>query len=66
PIINGYNICRLLKSQEGQKHIPVILLTSRAGDEDRKIGVEVGADAYIPKPFKTEDLLSKARDLLNP
>jgi two-component system cell cycle response regulator len=64
PIINGYNICRLLKSEEGHKHIPIVLLTSRATEEDRRIGEEVGADAYIVKPFDTEDLLTKVKELL--
>ena len=64
PIINGFNICRLMKSQETFKHIPIILLTSRSQEQDRKIGEEVGADAYVTKPFKTEELLSKINSLL--
>jgi len=64
PIINGYNICRLLKSEQTHKHIPIILLTSRASEEDRKIGIEVGADAYLAKPVNTEVFLSKIRELL--
>lgn len=66
PIINGYNICRLIKSEEGCPGIPVILLTSRSEDKDREIGVEVGADAYIAKPFNTDDLLSRVRDFIRP
>lgn len=64
PIINGYNICRLLKSQEKYKTIPIILLTSRSEDEDRKIGKEVGADAYIAKPLDRENFLTTIKDLL--
>lgn len=64
PIINGFNICRLLKSQKAIKHIPIILLTSRATQADQEIGSEVGADAYVSKPFKTEELLGKVRELL--
>lgn len=64
PIINGYNICRLMKSEEAHKHIPIILLTSRVTEEDRRIGKEVGADAYITKPFDTGVLLEKVRELL--
>jgi len=64
PIINGFNICRLLKSQSGQRQIPIILLTSRASDEDRRIGLEVGADAYLAKPLNTEEFLGKVRELL--
>jgi DNA-binding response OmpR family regulator len=64
PIINGYNICRLLKSQEKHKHIPIVLLTSRSTEDDRKIGKEVGADAYMAKPLNTEEFLVKVRELL--
>jgi len=65
PIVNGYNFCRLLKTQDDQKNIPVILLTSRASDKDKQIGEEVGANAYLTKPFKTEDLLNTINQLLN-
>ena len=64
PIVNGYNFCRLLKSQEGQKDIPVILLTSRADEKDKKIGEEVGANAYVTKPFNTEELLAIIKDMV--
>lgn len=64
PIINGFNFCRLLKSQEKHRNIPVIMLTSRSEEEDRKIGMEVGADAYLVKPFRTEELLARIKELL--
>lgn len=64
PVINGFNICRLLKTQAQCKHIPIILLTSRSTDEDRRIGEEVGADGYVAKPFNTEELLAKMKSLL--
>ncbi len=64
PIINGFNICRLLKSQEIAMRIPVILLTSRASEEDFVIGKEVGANAYLPKPIDTKLFLEKVRELL--
>ncbi|MCA9401140.1 MAG: response regulator [Candidatus Omnitrophica bacterium] len=58
PVINGFNFCRLLKSEEKQKHIPIILVTSRDAEEDIKIGLEMGADAYVTKPVNFEKLLS--------
>jgi len=64
PIINGYNICRLLKSEEGYKNIPILLLTSRSEQKDKEIGAEVGADGYIAKPFDTNELLETIRRLL--
>ena len=57
PIINGFNFCRLLKSEEGQEHILIILLTSRDEKEDIEIGLKMGADAYMVKPINTEELL---------
>ena len=64
PIINGFNICRLMKSQKTLKHIPIVLLTSRSTQADHNIGTEVGADAYFSKPFKTEELVIKIKELL--
>ena len=64
PIINGYNICRLLKKETAHQKIPIILLTSRSSDDDRRIGKEVGADAYIAKPLNTQELLSRISELL--
>src|SRR3989338_6536909 len=61
PVINGFNICRLLKAEQKHKHIPIILLTSRSTENDQKIGNEVGADAYFPKPCKIEELLIKIK-----
>lgn len=65
PVINGFNICRLLKAEQKHKHIPIILLTSRSTENDQKIGNEVGADAYFPKPCKIEELLIKIKELLS-
>ncbi len=57
PIINGYNFCHLLKSQEKHKNIAVILLTSRDKMEDVEIGLQMGADAYLMKPVNMDELL---------
>jgi len=64
PVINGYNFCRLLKTQAQYKKIPIIMVTSRVDENDQKIGSEVGADAYIPKPFQSEILLKKIKELV--
>ncbi len=63
PIVNGFNFCRLLKNQDAYKNIPVILLTSRASEEDRRIGQEVGANAYLAKPLNMELLLDTIKEL---
>ena len=64
PIVNGYNLCRLLKSEDTHKGIPIILLTSRTDEKDIAIGQEVGADAYLAKPVHMEDLLKKIVELM--
>ena len=57
PIINGYNFCRIVKSEMKQKDIAIILLTSRDKLEDIQIGMDMGADAYLIKPVHTDELL---------
>lgn len=64
PKLDGYKICRMLKYDQKYKHIPVIMFTSRAQESDRKLGGEVGADAYITKPFEPDILLGKIKELL--
>ena len=64
PKIDGYKVCRMLKFDSKYNNIPIILFTARAQDADKKIGREVGADAYITKPFEPKALLDKIRELL--
>jgi DNA-binding response OmpR family regulator len=64
PIINGFNFCRLLKSQKEKQHIPVIMLTSRDEETDIEIGLEMGADAYLTKPLNMDSLLSTIQTLI--
>ena len=56
PVINGYNVCRLLKSEDATKDIPIILLTSRNAQEDVAIGMDMGADAYLMKPVDIDEV----------
>ena len=65
PKIDGYHVCRMLKYNEQFKSIPVILLTAKAQPEDKKIGEEVKADAYIVKPFQSQELLREISRLIN-
>jgi len=64
PKIDGYKICRMLKFDERYKKIPIIMFTARVQDQDKKLGQEVGADAYITKPFDSKALLDKINALL--
>jgi len=65
PIINGYNLCQLLKNDPRHKRIPVILLTCRDSERDKQIGRDMGANAYLVKPLDIPLLLEKIKDLLH-
>jgi len=65
PKMNGYTVCGLLKRDEKFAKIPVIMLTARAQESDKKQGEEAGADAYVKKPFKSEELLNVIEKLLS-
>jgi len=56
PKMNGFQVCRALKSAADTAHIPVIMLTAKWKDSDRQWGMEQGADAYLIKPFEDQAL----------
>ncbi|MBN3039113.1 MAG: response regulator [Candidatus Omnitrophica bacterium] len=64
PQMDGYKVCGLLKRDTNYIDVPIILFSARAQEEDVKLGQEVGADAYITKPFKPDELLGKIEKLL--
>ena len=64
PKIDGYKVCRMLKFDENYKKIPILIFTARVQEGDKKMGMEVGADAYLTKPFEPKVLLEKIEELL--
>ena len=64
PKMDGYKVCGLLKADARYRSIPIVMFTARAQDSDRKMGEEVGADAYVTKPFEPQVLLAKIKELL--
>jgi len=64
PKIDGYEACRKMKQDPKMKDVPVILLTAKGRDIDRKLGLEVGADDYITKPFSPNKLIEKIGSFL--
>ena len=64
PKMDGYKVCALLKKDARYSKIPIILFTARAQEDDKQLGTEVGADAYLTKPFEPDSLLLKIEELL--
>jgi len=65
PKLDGYKVCRMLKFDEAYKSMPIIIFTARAQKKDEELSMEMGADAYISKPFEPEILLSRMKELLS-
>lgn len=61
---DGLSLCRRLTTQESTAGIPVIMLTARGEEMDRIIGLEMGADDYLPKPFSPRELLARIKSVL--
>jgi DNA-binding response OmpR family regulator len=61
PVISGLEVCRLLRARPATKTVPIIMLTARTSENDRVIGLDVGADDYISKPFSTRELAARVR-----
>lgn len=64
PKIDGYKVCAMLKMNEAYAHIPIIIVTARGGEQDKKLGSDVRADAYIVKPYEHETVLAKIKEFL--
>lgn len=65
PKLDGYTVCRMLRCSMSDR-IPIILFTARSSPDDAYRGIEMGADAYVTKPFEPSVLLGKIDELLNP
>ena len=58
---DGFDVCRHVR---GESSIPIVMLTGRGDEEDRIVGLELGADDYLPKPFNPRELLARVRAVL--
>jgi DNA-binding response OmpR family regulator len=64
PHVDGLEVCRLLRANEHTASIPIIMLTARAEESERIVGLEMGADDYLAKPFSPNELVARVRALL--
>ncbi len=64
PGISGFDVCRILRSDESNILTPIIMLTAQVSEDDKLIGLEMGADDYIIKPFNSRELVSRVRNTL--
>ena len=64
PQVDGLEVCRLVRANEATAAIPIIMLTARTEESERIVGLELGADDYLAKPFSPNELVARVRALL--
>jgi len=64
PGISGFEVCRILRADESNNLTPIIMLSSQGSEDDKLVGLELGADDYIVKPFNSRELVSRVKNTL--
>src|ERR1041384_3619803 len=64
PKMSGLEVCRILKGDPATSHIPILMLTAKAEEVDRIVGLEFGADDYVTKPFSPREVTLRIRAIL--
>lgn len=64
PVIDGLEVCKTLKKEAKTASIPIIMLTAKAQESDKIVGLELGADDYVTKPFSVRELTSRIKAVL--
>ncbi len=64
PKMSGLEVCRILKSDVATSHVPILMLTAKAEEIDRIVGLEFGADDYVTKPFSPREVILRIRAIL--
>lgn len=65
PEVEGLEVCKLLRRDTATASIPILMLTAKAAEIDRVLGLEMGADDYVTKPFSPRELVLRVKNLLN-
>ncbi len=64
PGMSGLEVCRALRAAPATAHLPIIMVTARGDEGDRIVGLDIGADDYLPKPFSPNELIARIRALI--
>ncbi|MNT46886.1 Transcriptional regulatory protein YycF [compost metagenome] len=64
PNLSGYDLCQRIRENPAWQHMRIVMLTAKGREVEVSKGLALGADAYITKPFSTQELLAQVRDLL--
>ena len=64
PGLSGIELCRILRDRSETARLPILMLTAKAGEADRVLGLEMGADDYLTKPFSPRELVARVRAIL--
>lgn len=64
PYVDGLDVCRILRTEPGTEDVPILLLTARTTEEDMLLGLDLGADDYLTKPYSPRELTARVRALL--
>ncbi|MEQ1573811.1 MAG: response regulator transcription factor [Vicinamibacterales bacterium] len=64
PVLNGLEVCRILRSRAQTARVPILIVTARTGESDRVTGLDIGADDYVTKPFSPRELAARVRAVL--
>jgi phosphate regulon transcriptional regulator PhoB len=64
PGLSGMELCKLLKQRSETARLPILMLTAKAGEADRIVGLEMGADDYLAKPFSPREMVARVRAIL--
>ncbi len=64
PGMSGLEVCRRLRAEEATERLPIVIVTAKAAESDRIVGLELGADDYLTKPFSTRELVARVRAVI--